>query len=156
MKFNSSLLKKDINLYMRTFGEAYVTEAIDEIENTAKNCVMYFYDSYKPKAYDRTYQFLDNSITSKTWKIKDGFSGYVDIMSDITGGKMIYGDYELSDDEIRETNWNGVRYNVDEVIIPSPMYYLSKFYKCKEFNHGAISKAKRIARSKNYSCINKV
>ena len=46
MKFNGSLLKKDINLYMRTFGEAYIKDAVKQIENEAKNCVMYFYSTY--------------------------------------------------------------------------------------------------------------
>ena len=88
MKFNANALKKDINLYMRTFGEAYIKDAVKQIENEAKNCVMYFYSTYSPKIYDRTYQFLDNSVTSKVWKSKGSFSGYIDLMSDITGGNI--------------------------------------------------------------------
>ena len=122
MKFNTKALKKDINLYMRTFGEAYIKDAVKQIENEAKNCVMYFYSTYTPKVYDRTYQFLDNSVTSKVWKSKCSLSGYIDLMSDITGGNMIYGSSELSDIEIRGANWNGYRYNADNTS-PSPLYY---------------------------------
>ena len=154
MKFDTSALKKDINLYMRTFGEAYIKDAVKQIENEAKNCVMYFYSTYTPKVYDRTYQFLDNSVTSEVWKSKDSFSGYIDFMSDITGGNMIYGSSELSDVQIRGANWNGYRYNADDTS-PSPLYYLYDFFDNGKFNNSAIRKAMSIARNQSYSCIKK-
>ena len=154
MKFNANALKKDINLYMRTFGEAYIKDAVKQIENEAKNCVMYFYSTYTPKVYDRTYQFLDNSVTSKVWKSKGSFSGYIDLMSDITGGNMIYLSSELSDIEIRGANWNGYRYNADDTS-PSPLYYLYDFFDNGKFNNSAIKKAMNIARNQKYSCIKK-
>ena len=150
MKFNTNALKKDINLYMRTFAEAYIKDAVKQIENEAKNCVMYFYSTYTPKVYDRTYQFLDNSVTSEVWKSKDSFSGYIDLMSDITGGKMIYLSAELSDIEIRGANWNGYRYSADDTS-PSPLYYLYDFFDNGKFNNSAIRKAMSIARNQSYS-----
>lgn len=154
MKFDTRALKKDINLYLNTFAKTYVTEAIRELENKANECVAYFYDDYEPVIYQRTFQFLDNGVTSKTWKTKGGYAGYVDLMSDVSGGNMIYVSDELTDEAIREENWCGGRFKAKETS-PSPVFYLMDFYYGKNFNNSAIEKAKFIARNQPYSCIKK-
>lgn len=156
MKFDTGALKKDINSYLNTFAKTYVTEAIKSVEEEANNCVMYFYADYKPEVYQRTFQFLDNSVTSKTWKTKGGYSGYVNLMSDVINDedKYFYGDSIYTDYEIREENWNGRRFKGDSTS-PSPLFYLMEFFNKKNFNNEAIEKAKFIARNQKYSCIKK-
>lgn len=154
MKFDTRVLKKDINSYLNTFAKTYVTEAIKELEDKANECVAYFYDDYEPVIYQRTFQFLDNSVTSETWKIKGGYAGYVDLMSDVSGGNMIYVSNEFTDEVIREENWNGRRFKGDSTN-PSPLFYLMEFFNNKNFNNDAIEKAKFIARNQKYSCIKK-
>ena len=152
MKFDTRALKNDINSYLNTFAQTYVEDAIRRVEEKANNCVAYFYYDFKPEVYQRTFQFLDNSVTSKTYKNKDSYSGYVDLMSDVVNDKYIYGDPILTDYEIREENWNGGRFKGDSTN-PSPLFYLMEFFNKRKFNNNAINKAKRIARKNEYSCI---
>ena len=156
MKFNCGLLKKDINKYARSFAKAYVPDVVKQLEIEAKNCAMYFYSTYEPDYYERTYQFLDNSVTSKTWAIKGGYSGYVDLNSDISNGSLSYVPHGIPYEVIREENWNGNRITADSTS-PSPISFLESFYNNKGFNNNdAIEKAKSIARNQGYSCIKKV
>ena len=157
MKFNANALKKDINLYMRTFAQTYVTKAIKQLETYARDCVNYFYNDYNPLVYKRTYSFLNNSVRSKINKLGNGtgYSGYVDLMSDVSGGNEIYGSNELTDEAIREENWNGGRFNKAPTTDPSPVFYLMDFYYSKQYNNPAIMEARRIARNQSYSCIKK-
>ena len=152
MKFDTRALKNDINSYLNTFAQTYVEDAIRRVEEKANNCVAYFYDDFKPEVYQRTFQLLDNSVTSETYKNKDSYSGYVDLMSDVVNDKYIYGDPILTDYEIREENWNGGRFKGDSTN-PSPLFYLMEFFNKRKFNNNAINKAKRIARKNEYSCI---
>ena len=152
MKFDTRALKNDINSYMKTFAQTYVDDAIRRVEEKANNYVAYFYDDFKPEVYQRTFQFLDNTVTSETWKNKDSYSGYVNLMSDVVNDKYIYGDPILTDYEIREENWNGGRFKGDSTN-PSPLFYLMEFFNKRKFNNNAINKAKRIARKNEYSCI---
>ena len=152
MKFDTRALKNDINSYLNTFAQTYVEDAIRRVEEKTNNCVAYFYDDFKPEVYQRTFQFLDNSVTSETYKNKDSYSGYVDLMSDVVNDKYIYGDPILTDYEIREENWNGGRFKGDSTN-PSPLFYLMEFFNKRKFNNNAINKAKRIARKNEYSCI---
>ena len=142
---------------MRTFAQTYVTKAIKQLETYARDCVNYFYNDYNPLVYKRTYSFLNNSVSSKINKLGNGtgYSGYVDLMSDVSGGNEIYGSNELTDEAIREENWNGGRFNKAPTTDPSPVFYLMDFYYSKQFNNPAIMEARRIARNQSYSCIKK-
>lgn len=157
MKFNTNALKKDINLYMRTFAQVYINKAIKLLETYARDCVTYFYNDYNPLVYKRTYSFFDNSVSSKISKLGNGtgYSGYVDLMSDVSGGNEIYKSNELTDEAIREENWTGGRFNKAPTTNPSPVFYLMDFYYSKQFNNPAIMEARRIARNQSYSCIKK-
>ena len=152
MKFDTRALKNDINSYMKTFAQTYVDDAIMRVEEKANNYVAYFYNNFKTEVYQRTFQFLDNTVTSENWKNKDSYSGYVNLMSDVVNDKYIYGDPILTDYEIREENWNGGRFKGDSTN-PSPLFYLMEFFNKRKFNNNAINKAKRIARKNEYSCI---
>ena len=143
MKFDTRALKNDINSYMKTFAQTYVDDAIRRVEEKANNYVAYFYDDFKPEVYQRTFQFLDNAVTSETWKNKDSYSGYVNLMSDVVNDKYIYGDPILTDYEIREENWNGGRFKGDSTN-PSPLFYLMKFFNKRKFNNNAINIKSRI------------
>ena len=142
---------------MRTFAQTYVTKAIKQLETYARDCVNYFYNDYNPLVYKRTYSFLNNSVSSKINKLGNGtgYSGYVDLMSDVSGGNEIYGSNGLTDEAIREENWNGGRFNKAPTTDPSPVFYLMDFYYSKQFNNPAIMEARRIARNQSYSCIKK-
>ena len=157
VKFNKIGLKKDINLYLRTFAEAYVKKAIKQVETYARDCVTYFYNSYEPDYYKRTYSFFDNSVTSKIKKLGNGtgYSGYVDLMSDISDGYGLYNGKTLTDEEIRSESWCGVRGDAPETS-PSPAFELMDFYYSKQFNNPAIMEARRIARNQSYSCIKRM
>ena len=155
MKFDSSGLSKDINNYMSTFASAFVTKAINKLENKAKSLVVYFYE-YKPETYERTYNFLENGVLSnvKTSKGSKIYEGEVYLLNDIYNEHYVYDDDNLTDLEIRMESWEGRR-GKGTPTSPSPLYYLMEFYNSGNFKKYALKDAKTKANSIQYKYLKK-
>lgn len=157
MKFNIGALQKDINNYCHTFASVFVDTAIKDLKKEADNCVAYFYSDYKPIAYDRTFDFLDNSVESHVIKGKRRtYTGWVDLLSNVDGGNYIYSNDSMSDIQIRMRSWLGIHGESSIAISePSPLDYLMYFYYGRKFENNAITKAKTIANSQKFTCLKK-
>ena len=157
MKFDGTGLKKDIDKYYYTFASTFVKEAIDSLEQEAKNCVMYFYTDYEPTQYLRTYNFLDNAVESysKIIKSSNTYHGKIDLLNDVDEGNSIYLDEFKNDLQIRKEAWMGTHGAARYVTSPSPFSYLMDFYNSKNFKNNAINIAKKIASSNKYTYLKK-
>lgn len=151
MKFDTVGLKRDIDKYYKSFIDAFIEDGTKLLEDEANTYIAYYYSDYKPDFYERTYDFLNNSV--KSYVNKNAHCGYVDLLNDIYDEHYIYGG-GITDIEIRRVSWIGF-HGTGGYTIPSPFQYLMEFYYGNEFRNKAISKAKKIANSNSYTYLKK-
>ena len=158
MRINSRALQKDVNTYFNAFASTFVKDSIEQLEKEANDYIAYFYNSYSPKKYDRTYDFLDNGVRSYVINKKGAklHTGWIDLLNDVDGSNYIYSNESLSDREIRMRSWLGIHGESSvKVTTPSPLDYLMYFYYGKKFENSAINKAKSSANSQKYTYLKK-
>lgn len=75
-------LRKDIIKMFRASMSAYCKKAADELTKTAEYAMQDFYNDYKPKWYDRTYDLKNKSYSRYYRNHGNRFSGGVSIGSE--------------------------------------------------------------------------
>lgn len=157
MKFNGSALKNDIKTYFKAFGNTYIEEYLKNLEEKANYAIRYFYTTYVPKEYEREFYFLNNSLKSYMFLNNNTKKrGVLDLMADVRNSSYdVYENAKDDDYDIRARNWHGKRPAAVYNTSPSPIDILIKLYKTNILHNVAISKAKRIANSQNFTCLKK-
>lgn len=85
MSFENEI-EKDLKKWVKTYAEAYCRKAAIELTKTAKYAIQKFYDDYKPRYYDRTFDLKYNS-----------YALYYH-----NNGKKIYGGVRISADKMQD------------------------------------------------------
>lgn len=161
---NTKYLLRDVDKYLRNYAYGYAKAAAEDMTSAAEKYVQMFYDDYKPKAYDRTFNFRDNSYekvlnneedrcVGGVWLNSENMSNYERYIGLGKGWKQISPEYIW---EQSMEGWHGNEKNphwTPPRMQPSPIELINQYYKkhCNLNNNKYRNAAKKYANNQHYS-----